>query len=279
LARIGLAGAAAALAACGSPARETSRPLARFEPPAVFAPLVPSAVAPSAVSAFLVPTPEPPQAPAALTRASVCTEQLPQEKLIRGSYLVSPGMDVKEKERRRALHRAAIEYRTREYGFIEGFGEPSWNHLEPKHYAKSATFFGIGVRMNNRVLTALGCVEEAIEADCEETPYVPEVLDGLRAKNTFHNDEVSNHLYGIAIDIDPNKNSCCGCVPPLSEWPRCKVAVSSPFERTTIPRCWVDSFERYGFYWLGHDVLEDTMHFEFLGDPDKIVKPKEPEQN
>ena len=30
------------------------------------------------------------------------------------------------------------------------------------------------------------------------------------------------------------------------------------------------AFERYGFYWLGHDVLMDTMHYEFLGDPDKI---------
>jgi hypothetical protein len=34
----------------------------------------------------------------------------------------------------------------------------------------------------------------------------------------------------------------------------------------------VHAFERYGFYWLGHDVLQDTMHFEFLGDPDRIVR-------
>jgi hypothetical protein len=39
-----------------------------------------------------------------------------------------------------------------------------------------------------------------------------------------------------------------------------------------MPECWVHAFERYGFYWLGHDVLRDTMHFEFLGDPDRIVK-------
>ena len=23
--------------------------------------------------------------------------------------------------------------------------------------------------------------------------------------------------------------------------------------------------------WLGHDALQDTMHFEFLGDPDRIL--------
>jgi hypothetical protein len=39
-----------------------------------------------------------------------------------------------------------------------------------------------------------------------------------------------------------------------------------------MPECWVHAFERYGFYWLGHDVLRDTMHFEFLGDPARIVK-------
>lgn len=181
-------------------------------------------------------------------------------------------MTREEVESRRALHRAAVEYRTREYGYVEGFGDPRWNRLEPKHYVKRGAFFGIPVTLNNRVLTALGCVETDILAECSDTPYTPEILDGHRLRNTFHNDEVSNHRYGIAIDVDPNKNSCCGCVPPLSEWPRCKVPVASPFERTAIPRCWVDVFERYGFYWLGKDVLEDTMHFEFLGDPDRIVR-------
>lgn len=39
-----------------------------------------------------------------------------------------------------------------------------------------------------------------------------------------------------------------------------------------MPRCWVSAFERFGFYWLGRDALEDTMHFEFLGDPDRILR-------
>lgn len=121
------------------------------------------------------------------------------------------------------------------------------------------------------IATALSCVEASIRHHCGETPYQPEVLDGLRGHNTFHDNEVSNHLYGIAIDIDFHKNSCCGCVPPLSEWPRCKVP-GTAYDRTVIPRCWIESFERYGFYWLGHDVLEDTMHFEFLGDPEQISR-------
>jgi hypothetical protein len=38
----------------------------------------------------------------------------------------------------------------------------------------------------------------------------------------------------------------------------------------SMPECWIRQFERYGFYWLGRDELEDTMHFEFLGDPDQV---------
>jgi hypothetical protein len=43
------------------------------------------------------------------------------------------------------------------------------------------------------------------------------------------------------------------------------------WERMSMPKCWVDAFEKYGFYWLGHDKLMDTMHFEFLADPDQIM--------
>ena len=169
-------------------------------------------------------------------------------------------------------HQRAIEYRTREYGYVEGFGTPRWNALEPKHYAVVREFFGVPVRMNIRVLTALQCVEQAIVHACSDTRYEPRILDGLRFHNTFYDREVSNHLYGIAIDIDPGDNPCCGCIARISDRPLCKRPVSSPFERTRIPKCWVDAFEHYGFYWLGYDALEDTMHFEFLGDPDKILK-------
>jgi hypothetical protein len=33
----------------------------------------------------------------------------------------------------------------------------------------------------------------------------------------------------------------------------------------------VRQFERFGWYWLGRDTLQDTMHFEFLGDPTQIT--------
>ena len=61
----------------------------------------------------------------------------------------------------------------------------------------------------------------------------------------------------------------------MAPWPdhkACQGSAATIFERTELPRCWIDTFERYGFYWLGRDPqLRDTMHFEFLGDPDRIL--------
>ena len=132
---------------------------------------------------------------------------------------------------------------------------------------------GLPVVLHEKVLPALACVEAALLRDCQQYPYRPKDLGGLRLENTFKDYEVSNHVYGIAIDIDPDLNPCCHCVGKWNQAEACKKVVSSPFERMAMPKCWVDVFERYGFHWLGHDELEDTMHFEFLGDPERIMGP------
>ncbi|HTL11797.1 MAG TPA: hypothetical protein VL588_04885, partial [Bdellovibrionota bacterium] len=70
----------------------------------------------------------------------------------------------------------------------------------------------------------------------------------------------------------------CGCVKPWSDVPACKgwlglteeQRLATVFRRARLPECWVRSFEYYGFYWLGWDRMEDTMHFEFLGKPEDI---------
>ncbi|HTJ81916.1 MAG TPA: M15 family metallopeptidase [Polyangiaceae bacterium] len=268
-----------ATASCGSVSPEASRaplgrPVETTGRVAWLEPLADSARPPDVAAApfgVAIASDTPAGAPPA--RRSRCNEQSPDERLVRSSYRWSAKISAEERATRKALHRRAIEYRTRQYGHVEGFGEPSWNRLEPKDYAKSAKFMGIGVKMNVRVLSALSCVEDDIVAECSATPYAPRMLDTFRTKNTFHDNEVSNHLYGIAIDIDPDKNSCCGCVTPGAHWSKCDEKGLDAYERTALPRCWIDAFERYGFYWLGHDPdLEDTMHFEFLADPDHIVK-------
>jgi hypothetical protein len=201
---------------------------------------------------------------------SACNEQPPQDFLIRSNYL--PKGDVAEIKRRVQLHQDAIRYRTERYGFFRGFGKPEWNAHAPDFYAEDTTFMGKPVRMNKRVTPALKCVEEEIKRACADHPYQPHALAGIRFHNTYHSGEITNHAYGIAIDVDPSLNSCCGCVPPWNSSPLCSRPLKTGYERMSMPECWVHVFERFGFYWLGHDVLQDTMHFEFLGDPEKIVR-------
>jgi hypothetical protein len=248
----------------GDPAVSTAPPeldpaLAKGEPPAPEA--FTEAKAPAA-----------PSSPSSPSSPSACNEQAPQAFLMRSNYVVKPGAPPEETERRQRIHNEALEYRIRRYGFIRGVGSPAWNPYPPVTYTEETKFFGIKIRLNKRIIPALQCVEEEIKRSCGKDVYAPQVLDGIRFKNTLYNGEVTNHAFGIAIDINPGENSCCGCLPPLSDWPTCKRPAASPFERTKIPRCWVDSFTKYGFYWLGYDPLEDTMHFEFLGDPDRILK-------
>jgi hypothetical protein len=193
--------------------------------------------------------------------ASACSEQPPQDFLIRGNFLKEP----KGNER-------AIQWRTDTYGYFKGYGKPARDAKPATASVVATTFMGLQVRMHRKVVPALACVEQEIKVSCADHPYTPHVLAGIRYRNTYRGGEVTNHAFGIAIDVDPAINTCCGCVPPWNDAPACHKAVKSEYERMSMPECWVHAFERYGFYWLGHDVLKDTMHFEFLGDPDRIVR-------
>jgi hypothetical protein len=97
----------------------------------------------------------------------------------------------------------------------------------------------------------------------------------LRKRNTYLNGEVSNHVYGIALDVDPTRNPCCGCIGEWRTSERCQNH-QNKLQRMDMPLCWVTEFERFGFYWLGHAKIEDTMHFEFLADPSQILRKPEP---
>ena len=184
-----------------------------------------------------------------------CAPQDPQDFLIRQNYLKTPGGLA-----------TAIAYRTKNYGYVQGFGDPSLNPNAPIDNSTVTKFFGLSVRLNQRVIASLHCVEDEIRRTCGDA-YQPQALSGLRTKNTYAGGEVSNHMYGIAIDVDPLLNPCCGCVGKWAQDPKCQKPVKSEFERMAMPECWVVAFERYGWYWLGHDPMHDDMHFEFLGVP------------
>lgn len=200
-----------------------------------------------------------------------CREQAAQPFLIRGNWFPKTGDPDKLKEGRKLLEQA-IQYRTERYGYFEGFGAKRHNPHPPRHYAKTTDFMGMKVQVHEKIIPALKCVEAALKATPAGGEYRPRAMGGIRFRNTYRGVEVSNHVYGIAVDIEPDRNTCCGCVKPWNEHPLCKQKSKTVWERMAMPRSWVEVFERYGFYWLGHDVLQDTMHFEFLGDPDKITE-------
>jgi hypothetical protein len=221
---------------------------------------VPTATVLGAVSPAAAGAPEP-----------RCREQPAQTFLLRDGQIAKIGAPAAERRAIEAARKRSIDYRTRQYGRFPGVGSRSDNPHPPRFYAKLTKFMGLPVVLHEKVLPALACVEAALSRECREHPYQPKAVGGLRLDNTFKDYEVSNHVYGIAIDIDPDHNPCCHCVGKWSQHPACTKTVSSPFERMAMPKCWVEVFERYGFHWLGHDELEDTMHFEFLGDPDRIL--------
>ena len=193
-----------------------------------------------------------------------CRPQKPQRFLMRSTYVMRGMLSPQAHER-------AVKYRVKEYGSIPGIAATESNPERVMDHVKHTTFFGLPIVMHEKVVPALACVEERIRAKCRspEERYEPRSIGGLRQNNTIRQGELSNHLFGIAIDIDPNENPCCHCVKKWQSNPRCSKVADSPFDRADLTKCWVDSFAHYGFYWLGYDSLEDTMHFEFLGDPNK----------
>jgi hypothetical protein len=203
----------------------------------------------------------PPDASSPSSPTSACNEQVPQDFLVRHNFLREPGGNQR-----------AIDYRNQTYGTYQTPGRPPSKAPPPSTAVITTTFMGLPVRMHRKVVPALKCAEEEIKRSCTDHPYTARALAGVRFKNTYRGGEVTNHIYGIAIDVDPDRNTCCGCVKPWNNALRCQRPAKSEYDRMEMPECWVHAFERYGFYWLGHDVLMDTMHFEFLGDPERIEK-------
>src|SRR5204863_9595192 len=81
----------------------------------------------------------------------------------------------------------AVRYRTEQYGYLKGFGEPAWNASTPAEQARVVTFFGVPGAVHRRITPAISCVDTAIRAQCADYPYQPYVLSGWRKRNTYLN--------------------------------------------------------------------------------------------
>jgi D-alanyl-D-alanine carboxypeptidase len=196
-----------------------------------------------------------------------CRVQKPQNFLKRRTFVVKDLLQPK-------THAKAVRYLAERYGNV---GDEVTKRVNPKSAraeTRTVHFMGLPLSVHAKVAPAVACVEKRIVKTCtgKKSRYAPRAVGGFRDGNTYRGAEISNHLFGIAIDIDPERNPCCGCVDPWPTSPLCSEKRKTAYERTALTRCWIRSFERFGFDWLGHDALEDTMHFEFLGDPDRIKK-------
>lgn len=191
--------------------------------------------------------------------------QKPQHFLERRSFMNGGALDMKK-------HGLAMRYLVERYGNVADETTTKWNAQAAHGNAKTVHFMGMPISVHAKIAPALAAVEKRITKTCTgKNRYTPKAIGGFRTQNTYRGVEISNHLLGIAIDIDPDRNPCCGCVDPWPSNPICKNA-GTVFKRTALPKCWINAFERFGFDWLGHDTLEDTMHFEFLGDPERITR-------
>lgn len=191
--------------------------------------------------------------------------QKPQSFLERRSFMHGRVLDMRK-------HGVAMRYLVERYGNVDDDTTTRWNPQSAKDQAKTVQFMGMPISIHAKIAPALAAVEKRIGKQCTgKARYSPRAIGGFRNHNTYRGVEISNHMLGIAIDIDPEKNPCCGCVDPWPTNPICK-NTGPVYKRTALSKCWISAFERFGFDWLGHDILEDTMHFEFLGDPDRITK-------
>jgi hypothetical protein len=202
--------------------------------------------------------------------AATCWAQKILPFLVRKNFLHAGATDSR-------AHTRAVRWRAEKYGYVPGLGLEAYTEAAVADHLRQTRFMGLPITLHERVVPQLACVERRIRQRCRtsQDSYHPKAIGGVRTINTYHQGEISNHLFGIAIDIDPDRNPCCHCVDPWPAHASCQKPARSIYERTELPRCWIDAFEQQGFYWLGHDQLEDTMHFEYLADPDAPRKQRQ----
>lgn len=134
--------------------------------------------------------------------------------------------------------------------------EAVFGKADGKSHIEEVTFFGKSVKVHEKVAACLRAVEKDLKA--QETNYDVRVIGGLR----WPPDDLGwFHPYGAAIDINPDDNPHCGGIDPYD--PKGLCGKDKPYD---MPKSWVDTFKRYGFYWGGRFSSPDYMHFEWHGE-------------
>lgn len=134
--------------------------------------------------------------------------------------------------------------------------EAVFGKADGKSNIVKGSFFGKEVQLHKKVLPCIQAVERDLKA--QGTNYsVREPIPSLRWPP---DNPGFFHPYGAAVDINPSDNPMCGQFDP-------KNLCGSGNSLTDIPKEWVRTFEKYGFFWGGnYRTTKDYMHFEWHGE-------------
>lgn len=138
------------------------------------------------------------------------------------------------------------------------FGEPD----DPGKLTQ-VSFMGYIVQVHEKVAPCLDAVERDLKD--QGTTYQVKEIGGYREERKDR--PYWFHQYGAGVDINPATNPICtadlgGDYEHVEEPARCRS--EQPYD---LPQSWIDTFERYGFYWGGnYEKGKDYMHFEWHGE-------------
>lgn len=134
---------------------------------------------------------------------------------------------------------------------------------------KTTYFLGYKVMIHRDLLEDLARVEEALihkmKSDAELSNYIDsiKILAGFNYRIIDGTDTLSNHSFGIALDVIPKDYAGKHAywrwfMDEYTEW------YSLPWDRRYIPpESFVKAFEKEGFIWGGKWFFFDGIHFEY----------------
>ncbi len=133
---------------------------------------------------------------------------------------------------------------------------------DPKRKFALVAFGRKQIKVHQLAAPAFACVDQAIRHCPEFQTYSFDwISDATLWRPIRGSSERSTHAWGLAIDINPQRNPLC-TVTATSE---CRLEDANVAD---MPKCFVQAFQTYGFRW-GGDFFprRDPMHFQFEGDP------------
>jgi D-alanyl-D-alanine carboxypeptidase-like protein len=153
--------------------------------------------------------------------------------------------------------------------------EVLWGRTEDqiRGHARSTTFLGRRMFLNDVVIQALGEVERDILSIASDDRAVASWIDDLDITYSFINRGIagtstrSQHAWGLAVDLVPSSYEGRQVYWRWSRaWNRRGWSRIPLEQRWSPPETVVEIFERHGFVWGGKWAHFDNIHFEYRPD-------------